>query len=129
MYTKGVNCWSCHDVHGTENEADLIKPASAVCLTCHSPNSPAGPRGATITAHTQHSADKVGCVDCHMPAIARTIGDVSVRSHTFRFITPAMTEHYNMPNPCTTCHADMTLDAVATELRNWGSMSPWRVAP
>jgi predicted CXXCH cytochrome family protein len=129
MYTKGVACWSCHDVHGTENEADLIKPASAVCLTCHSPNSPAGPRGATLADHTQHSADKVGCVDCHMPAIARTVGDVNVRSHTFRFITPAMTEHYGMPNPCTSCHTDMTIEAAAAELRNWGSMSPWRIAP
>jgi predicted CXXCH cytochrome family protein len=129
MYTKGVACWGCHDVHGTENEADLIKPANAVCLTCHSPNSPAGPRGATLADHTQHSADKVGCVDCHMPAIARTVGDVNVRSHTFRFITPAMTEHYGMPNPCTSCHTDMTVDEAAGQLRNWGGMSPWRIAP
>ena len=129
MYTKGVACWSCHDVHGTENEADLIKPPSAVCLTCHSPNSPAGPRGATLTDHTQHSADKVGCVDCHMPAIARTVGDVNVRSHTFRFISPAMTEHYSIPNPCTSCHTDMTTEAAAAELRHWGTLSPWRIAP
>jgi predicted CXXCH cytochrome family protein len=129
MYTKGVTCWSCHGVHGTENEADLIKPASAVCLTCHGPNSPAGPRGATLVDHTQHSADKVGCVDCHMPAIARTVGDVNVRSHTFRFISPSMTEHYEMPNPCTTCHTDMAVEEAAAQLRNWGSLSPWRVAP
>jgi predicted CXXCH cytochrome family protein len=129
MYTKGVTCWSCHDVHGTEHEADLIKPTSAVCLTCHGPNSPAGPRGATLVDHTQHSADKVGCVDCHMPAIARTVGDVNVRSHTFRFITPSMTEHYDIPNPCTTCHSDLPLEDVAAELRNWGNLSPWRIAP
>jgi predicted CXXCH cytochrome family protein len=128
MYTKGVTCWSCHAVHGSENEADLIKPASAVCLTCHGPNSPAGPRGAALTDHTQHSADKVGCVDCHMPAIARTVGDVNVRSHTFRFISPSMTERYAIPNPCTTCHTDMMLEEAAMALRNWGAMSPWRVA-
>ena len=28
MYTHGVKCSSCHDVHGTENNALLIKPAS-----------------------------------------------------------------------------------------------------
>ena len=27
MYTRGVTCFSCHDVHGTENDADLWKPA------------------------------------------------------------------------------------------------------
>jgi predicted CXXCH cytochrome family protein len=128
MYTKGVSCWSCHDVHGTEHEAELIKPANSTCLTCHGPDSPAGPRGATLAAHSQHSAEKVQCVDCHMPAIARTVADVNVRSHTFRFISPSTTEHYAIPNPCTSCHTDMTNESAAEELKTWGSISPWRVA-
>jgi predicted CXXCH cytochrome family protein len=32
MYTHGVSCFSCHDVHGTENNADLVKPANVLCL-------------------------------------------------------------------------------------------------
>ena len=40
MYTHGVKCSSCHDVHGTENDALLIKPASVICLECHGPSSP-----------------------------------------------------------------------------------------
>ena len=43
-----------------------------------------------------------------MPKIEQTIADVNVRSHTFRFIPPAMTDALKMPNPCTTCHADKT---------------------
>jgi len=129
MYNKGISCWSCHDVHGTGHEAELIKPPNATCLTCHGPNSPAGPRGATLTAHAQHSAEKVQCVDCHMPAIAKTVADIDVRSHTFRFISPAMTEQYGIPNPCTSCHTDMTNESAAAELRNWGDISPWRVSP
>lgn len=129
MYNKGISCWSCHDVHGTGHEAELIKPPNATCLTCHGPNSPAGPRGATLTAHSQHSAEKVQCVDCHMPAIAKTVADVNVRSHTFRFISPSMTERYGIPNPCTSCHMDMTNESAAAELRNWGDISPWRVSP
>ncbi|MCP5110602.1 MAG: cytochrome C, partial [bacterium] len=68
MYTKGVRCWSCHDVHGTEHGADLIKSGNALCLTCHTPESPAGPRG-TLEEHTHHAADSAGsqCVACHMP--------------------------------------------------------------
>ena len=129
MYTKNVSCWDCHDVHGTENNADLIKPAQSLCLTCHGPESPAGPRGTTLAQHTQHSADKgVECVDCHMPSIARTIGDINVRSHTFRFISPASTEKYGIPNPCTSCHTDMTIDEAAGQLTNWGRISPWRVS-
>ena len=129
MYEKGISCWSCHDVHGTGNEAELIKPANSLCLTCHGPESPAGPRGATLTAHTQHSAEKVQCVDCHMPAIAKEMADLNVRSHTFRFITPVLSEQFDIPNPCTTCHTDMTNEDAAAELRNWGMISPWRVSP
>ena len=135
MYTKNVSCWDCHDAHGTENNADLIKPAQSLCLTCHGPESPAGPRGSTLAQHTQHSADKgVECVDCHMPSIARTISDVTVRSHTFRFISPSATEQYGIPNPCTTCHIEpidgieMTPEVAAGYLRNWGTISPWRVS-
>ena len=127
MYTKNVSCWSCHDVHGTENNADLIKPAEALCLTCHGPESPAGPRGTPLTRHTQHSAEKAQCIDCHMPSIARTISNINVRSHTFRFISPMDSEKYGLPNPCTTCHTDMSLDEATAELRNWGNISPWRV--
>jgi hypothetical protein len=64
-----------------------------------------------------------------MPEIARTVAEVNVRSHTFRFIAPSMTEHYDIPNPCTSCHTDMTNESAAAELRNWGAISPWRVSP
>ena len=89
-----VSCYSCHDVHGTENNADLLKPANVLCLECHGPNSPNGPHAPTIEAHTHHKAGSAGneCVSCHMPKIEQTIADVNVRSHTFRFITPAATE-------------------------------------
>jgi predicted CXXCH cytochrome family protein len=91
MYTRGVTCFSCHDVHGTENNADLIKPANVLCLECHGPKSPNGPHTATIEEHTHHKEGSAGaeCAACHMPKIEQTIADVNVRSHTFRFITPA----------------------------------------
>ncbi len=126
MYARGIRCSACHDVHGTENPADLVKPASTLCMNCHGPESPAGPRG-DVAQHAQHSPDKAQCVDCHMPQIARTIADVNVRSHTFRFISPSDTEKYGIPNPCTSCHTDMSNADAARELRNWGSLSPWRV--
>ena len=129
MYTHGVACFSCHDVHGTANNADLIKPANVLCLTCHGPNSPNGPRAASAEAHSHHKAGSSGneCVACHMPAIEQTIADVMVRSHTFRFITPAMTETSKIPNPCTTCHKERSNAWAAEALRRWPEFSPWRV--
>ncbi len=129
MYTKGVRCWSCHDVHGTGNSADTIKAGNALCLTCHEPESPQGPRG-TLEQHTHHKAGSSGsqCVACHMPRIAKTVADVNVRSHTFHFVSPTMTEMYEVPNPCTSCHSDRTNQWAADELRKWDNVSPWRVA-
>ncbi len=130
MYTRGVTCFNCHDVHGTANNADLLKPASVLCLECHGPNSPNGPRAASIEQHTHHKLGSRGseCVDCHMPKIEQTIADVNVRAHTFRFITPAMTASLKIPNSCTGCHADKSLDWATAALKTWTNLSPWRVA-
>ncbi len=129
MYTHGVTCFSCHDVHGTANNADLLKPANVMCLECHGPSSPNGPRAATIEAHTHHKSGSSGneCVACHMPAIEQTIADVNVRAHTFRFITPAEGERLKIPSGCQGCHADKGAAWATEQLRTWKTVSPWRI--
>jgi len=116
-------------VHGTDNESNLLKPTSVMCFECHGPNSPNGPRANTIEEHTHHKAGSPGseCVECHMPKIERTTVDVYVRSHTFRFITPTMTEQYQIPNPCNQCHADKTTQWATAALQRWDEQSPWRL--
>jgi hypothetical protein len=52
---------------------------------------------------------------------------VKVRAHTFAFITPAMTDRYKIPNPCTTCHTDKSTAWAAEALRSWPERSPWRL--
>jgi hypothetical protein len=59
--------------------------------------------------------------------IATTIADVKVRSHTFAFITPQMTDRYNIPNPWATCHADKSTAWATEELRRWPERSVWRM--
>ena len=130
MYTHGISCNSCHDVHGTENNADLLKPANVMCLECHGPKSPNGPHTATIEAHTQHKAGSSGseCVNCHMPKIEQQLADVNVRSHTFRFISPRETDTLSVPNACNVCHTDKSSKWANDALRSWPAFSPWRVA-
>lgn len=130
MYTRGVTCFSCHDVHGTDNNADLVKPAQVLCLECHGPHSPNGPHTATIEQHTHHRAGSSGneCVGCHMPKIEQTIANVNVRSHTFRFISPVESDTLKMPNSCTSCHSDKTAAWAIDALKTWKEFSPWRVA-
>jgi predicted CXXCH cytochrome family protein len=129
MHERGITCFSCHDVHGTANNADVIKPGSLMCLECHGPSSPNGPRG-TIEEHTHHKAASAGsdCLACHMPKIAQTLADINVRSHTFRFITPAQSEAYKIPNACVMCHKDKSNAWASKELQSWPNMSPWRMA-
>jgi predicted CXXCH cytochrome family protein len=130
MYTRGVTCFSCHDVHGTSNNADLLRPVNVLCLNCHGPKSPNGPHTPTIEQHTHHRPGSAGseCVGCHMPPIEQTIGDVMVRSHTFKFIPPGRTETSKVPNPCTTCHTDKSNAWAMDALKSWPEFSPWRVA-
>lgn len=130
MYRRGVTCFDCHDVHGTRNYAQLRKPADRLCLDCHGPLSSNGPRTATIEEHTHHKEGSSGnqCVACHMPAI-ETEGppNTMVHAHTFRFITPAMTEKYKIPNPCTSCHINKTTAWASDTMRRWDERSPWRI--
>lgn len=118
-------------MHGTENTADLLKPASVLCLECHSPGSPNGPHTMTLEEHTHHRSGSAGgeCIACHMPQIEQTLADINVRSHTFRFITPAMTDQYKIPNPCTNCHKDKNTAWAAEQMKAWPNISPWRMAP
>jgi predicted CXXCH cytochrome family protein len=131
MYARGVTCSTCHDVHGTGEDADLVAPPRELCARCHQPGGRNGPRATTIERHTHHAAGSPGseCIACHMPKIEQTIGDVNVRAHTFRFIPPAATEKLGVPNPCTLCHADRSPGWAAEALRSWSDLSPWRVAP
>jgi predicted CXXCH cytochrome family protein len=128
MYRRGVTCFDCHDTHGTENYAQLRKPVETICLDCHGPVSPNGPRTATLEEHTHHKQGSPGsqCVACHMPKIETTIADVKLSAHTFAFISPAETDRYNIPNPCTTCHADKTTAWAAEQMIKWKERSPWR---
>jgi predicted CXXCH cytochrome family protein len=128
MYARGVTCFSCHDPHGSENPGIVREPGNALCLGCHGPNAQNGPHATTIEQHTHHAAGSPGseCIACHMPKIAETLGDVKVRSHTFRFIWPEQTDTLNIPNACNVCHADKTTEWATAALRGWSDRSPWR---
>ena len=129
MYRRGVTCASCHDAHGTENYAQLRKPAATICLDCHAPNGPNGPHVARLEDHTRHKTDSPGsqCVACHMPKIATEgVSGSFVSAHTFRFVTPAMSEQLKIPNACTGCHKDRSIEWATEALRGWSDISPWR---
>ena len=129
MYRHNITCATCHDVHGTPNYAQLRKPPAELCLDCHGPSSANGPHTATMEEHTHHKAGGTGsdCVACHMPAIeTEGVPSTFVHAHTFRFISPSMTDKYNMPNPCTTCHQGKSTAWAQESMRRWPEYSAER---
>jgi hypothetical protein len=46
---------------------------------------------------------------------------------TFRFITPAATQTLNVPNPCTLCHKEKSIEWAEQTLGAWTERSPWRM--
>jgi len=122
MYRHGITCSSCHDAHGTANYAQLRKPANEICLDCHGPSSANGPHAATLEEHSQHKQGSHGseCVSCHMPAIeTEGVPGAFVHAHTFRFISPGMTDKYGIPNPCASCHKEKSTAWAEAAISRW----------
>lgn len=129
MYRRGIACADCHDVHGTEYPAQLRLPPDKLCLACHGPNSPNGPHAASLEDHTHHKNGSAGsqCIACHMLQIeSEGVPGAAVHDHTFRFIAPEMTDKYNIPNSCDTCHKDKSTAWAERAMRNWPGYSTWR---
>ena len=101
------------------------------------PECPNGPRTATLEEHTHHKRRHAGQRVRGLPHARRsrlTIANVNVHAHTFEFITPAMTDKYKIPNPCTSCHTDKNTAWATDALRTGRSARPgawnnWRAGP
>jgi len=85
----GVACWDCHDPHsaGDSNKFSLKLPGGSICKACHGEQREVPElQGLSHTIH-----DFGSCVDCHMPATAKSALPGDIRSHTFKVIEPQVT--------------------------------------
>ena len=126
MYRHGVSCANCHNPHALDETSDN-NTGNQLCMNCHQFGSLIGPHDESLEQHTRHKADSNGslCVECHMPKVAKNTGKspVSVRTHVFGFIYPEDTRKYKVPNACTSCHDDKSLDWAEGYLKDWGMMN------
>lgn len=130
MYNRGVTCFSCHDPHGTSHEAMLRRPVNEICSSCHSVGNQNGPHTATLEEHTHHPANSPGsqCVACHMPKVLPELpGGPFIRTHTFNFVPPSLTESLKVPNACNSCHKDKDPKWAVAQLASWKGTSIWRM--
>jgi predicted CXXCH cytochrome family protein len=109
MYSLGVRCQDCHDVHSGK----VLARGNDLCLRCHK---------TTIDplAHGHHPLDKPGskCLDCHMP-ITVYMARHPRHDHGFTIPDPRLTQERQIPNACTRCHADQPLEWSIAAAERW----------
>ncbi|SDW53371.1 Tetratricopeptide (TPR) repeat [Lutibacter oricola] len=97
MYSLGVSCRDCHDVHSMK----LKKDGNDLCLTCHVPANYNTPKHHFHKENTEASQ----CINCHMTGRIY-MGNDFRRDHSFRIPRPDQSEKYGTPNACNGCHTD-----------------------
>ncbi|MBB3048233.1 putative CXXCH cytochrome family protein [Litorivivens lipolytica] len=105
MHGAGVVCSNCHEPHSGELRAE----GDAVCLQCHQPAT------YSATTHHRHQVSDMHCVDCHMPATVY-MGVDARRDHRFGVPDPELSQQLGSPDPCLSCHADLSLEVLQARL-------------
>jgi len=117
MAHAGVSCLDCHDPHG--NQTILPVENNMLCMRCHE----GGAMNAPVIRPTEHSFHPAGstgnrCVECHMPKT--TYMQVDPRAdHGFHSPDPLMTRELGIPNACSSCHGDQSVDWAVEHAENW----------
>ena len=110
MYSKGVSCKDCHNVHSTR----LKRIGNQTCTQCHLTTK------YDVPTHTFHpkGSPSASCVNCHMPG-KLFMGNDYRHDHSFRVPRPDLSVKYGTPNACSNCHKDKTEKALADAIVKW----------
>jgi predicted CXXCH cytochrome family protein len=124
MHHAGVSCMDCHDPH--TNKTILPVENNALCMQCHSAPGRTMPLTSILApvidplAHSRHLAGSTGnqCVSCHMPTT-----DYMIRSprhdHGWLKPDPLLTKELGIPNACSRCHTEETVDWAIQHAEAW----------
>ncbi len=117
MGHAGVTCMDCHDAHSLGMKLPVMN--NAICQQCHS----AGLDGAQViepASHAFHSPLMEGgrCVDCHMPQRTYMARDPR-HDHYFPIPDPFLTLELGVPNACSQCHTDKSVEWAAEWVVEW----------
>ncbi|MFW6218346.1 MAG: multiheme c-type cytochrome, partial [Verrucomicrobiota bacterium] len=117
MSHGGVSCMDCHNPHSLE--PILPVENNMLCMRCHE----TGHMEATVidpVEHSFHAEDSTGnqCVNCHMPK--STYMQVDPRAdHGFHSPDPLMTKELGIPNACSSCHTEESVDWAVEHAEAW----------
>ncbi len=114
----GVTCLDCHDSHSGKTR--LPASDNSLCLQCHGPSRRNNAPLIDPLAHSHHKPDSTGnqCVTCHMPTTTYMQRDPR-HDHGFLKPDPLLTKELGIPNACSRCHADQTIDWAIAAADQW----------
>lgn len=117
MGHAGVSCMDCHDPHS--HQLTLPTQNNALCQRCHG----GGLDGAPVIEPMQHSRHPAGstgnqCIECHMPETYFMARDAR-RDHSFSTPDPRLTLEMGIPNACTQCHQEESVEWAREWAEEW----------
>lgn len=118
---KEMSCTTCHDPHVEDPGAKLAELATVagnkLCVGCH----PALATPAAQQAHSHHAADSAGnaCIGCHLPKKNMGLDYALVRYHRIGSPTDKKRVTGDRPLECALCHADKSVESIATTMEQW----------
>ena len=109
MFTRGIKCGNCHNVH----TGKLVLAGNKTCLQCHTPNY-------NTPSHTFHAINTEGseCKNCHAPGKLYMGNDLR-HDHSFRVPRPDLSVKYGTPNACNNCHTQKPAKWAAEAIIKW----------
>ena len=110
MYEAGVNCNDCHNPHTAKVKVE----GNGLCLQCHKASE------FDVVKHHRHEPDTEGsqCISCHMPTNTY-MGVDKRRDHSFHIPAPSVSEKFDTPNACNSCHEDKSTKWAKDNLVKW----------
>jgi hypothetical protein len=98
--TTGILCDVCKNFRQRPEGAsdEIFLSSSEFCATCHVDT------WKGYKAHSGHTSEQAGCIDCHTPALSRDRKGYSIHDHKFQFGPPVRDEEMTMEKRCESCH-------------------------
>ncbi len=118
MSHAGVSCMDCHDPHTLTHTLPIDN--NMLCMRCHESGGTLNAPVIQPEAHSFHKTGSTGnsCVECHMPKT--TYMQVDPRAdHGFHSPDPLLTKELGIPNACSNCHSDQSVDWAIEHAENW----------
>lgn len=128
MYTNGVYCLDCHEPHsaktrlagnwlcmrchnGTQTRAPLIEPVQHSHHKVHGLDTNGTVIEFDLTRYDPKTIVETGgeCINCHMPQTVYMQRHWR-HDHGFTSPDPLLTRQFRIPNACSRCHTDKSVD-------------------